>query len=168
MNFCVVHFYRYYSDRGTCSKCYLSCATCSGPRRDQCVTCPKDWQLASGECHPSCPMGFFKSEFGCQKCHHYCKTCSGKFRLHIFYCISRTHLVATHFIHVECTQIFGCVWWKNITRQRFYSLIFILSFLSLGKMSVFCIVNVSLDTNEKRKQLLNYKHKKSTFVKKIK
>lgn len=70
---------RYYSDRGTCSKCYLSCATCSGPRRDQCVTCPKDWQLASGECHPECPEGFFKSEFGCQKCHHYCKTCSGKF-----------------------------------------------------------------------------------------
>lgn len=73
------HLYSYYSDRGTCSKCYLSCATCSGPRRDQCVTCPKDWQLASGECHPECPEGFFKSEFGCQKCHHYCKTCSGKF-----------------------------------------------------------------------------------------
>lgn len=71
---------RYYSDRGTCSKCYLSCATCSGPRRDQCVTCPKDWQLASGECHPECPEGFFKSEFGCQKCHHYCKTCSGKLK----------------------------------------------------------------------------------------
>lgn len=68
---------RYYSDRGTCEKCYLSCATCSGPRRDQCVTCPKNWQLASGECSPECPEGFFKSEFGCQKCHHYCKTCSG-------------------------------------------------------------------------------------------
>lgn len=69
----------YYSDRGTCAKCYLSCHTCSGPRRDQCVKCPKDWQLADGECHPECPEGFFKSAFGCQKCHHICKTCSGKY-----------------------------------------------------------------------------------------
>lgn len=74
----VVRLHRYYSDRGTCAKCYLSCHTCSGPRRDQCVKCPKDWQLADGECHPECPEGFFKSAFGCQKCHHICKTCSGK------------------------------------------------------------------------------------------
>ncbi|KAI4500921.1 hypothetical protein M0802_004132 [Mischocyttarus mexicanus] len=47
----------YYSDRGQCAKCYLSCKTCSGPRRDQCVTCPTGWQLAAGECHPECPEG---------------------------------------------------------------------------------------------------------------
>ena len=70
--------FSYYSDRGQCAKCYLSCKTCSGPRRDQCVTCPKGWQLAAGECHPECPEGFFKSNFGCQKCHHYCRTCKGK------------------------------------------------------------------------------------------
>ncbi|XP_047368153.1 furin-like protease 2 isoform X1 [Vespa velutina] len=68
----------YYSDRGQCAKCYLSCKTCSGPRRDQCVTCPTGWQLAAGECHPECPEGFFKSNFGCQKCHHYCRTCKGE------------------------------------------------------------------------------------------
>uniref|UniRef100_A0A0C9QJY7 furin n=1 Tax=Fopius arisanus TaxID=64838 RepID=A0A0C9QJY7_9HYME len=68
----------YYSDRGQCAKCYLSCKTCSGPRRDQCVTCPPGWQLAAGECHPECPEGFFKSNFGCQKCHHYCRTCKGE------------------------------------------------------------------------------------------
>ncbi|KAH8385207.1 hypothetical protein KR200_005715, partial [Drosophila serrata] len=66
----------YYSDRGICAKCYLSCHTCSGPRRNQCVQCPTGWQLAAGECHPECPEGFYKSEFGCQKCHHYCKTCN--------------------------------------------------------------------------------------------
>lgn len=71
----------YYSDRGQCAKCYLSCKTCSGPRRDQCVTCPRGWQLAAGECHPECPEGFFKSNFGCQKCHHYCRTCKGIIRL---------------------------------------------------------------------------------------
>ncbi|KAK0087632.1 hypothetical protein PV325_000511 [Microctonus aethiopoides] len=68
----------YYSDRGQCAKCYLSCKTCSGPRRDQCVTCPQGWQLAAGECHPECPEGFFKSNYGCQKCHHYCRTCKGE------------------------------------------------------------------------------------------
>ncbi|KZC04039.1 Furin-like protease 2 [Dufourea novaeangliae] len=68
----------YYSDRGQCAKCYLSCNTCSGPRRNQCVTCPRGWQLAAGECHPECPEGFFKSNFGCQKCHHYCRTCKGE------------------------------------------------------------------------------------------
>nr|XP_017011802.2 furin-like protease 2 isoform X4 [Drosophila takahashii] len=66
----------YYSDRGVCAKCYLSCHTCSGPRRNQCVQCPAGWQLAAGECHPECPEGFYKSDFGCQKCHHYCKTCN--------------------------------------------------------------------------------------------
>lgn len=68
---------RYYSDRGNCEKCYLSCHTCSGPRRDQCVKCPKGWQLAGGECHPECPEGYYKTPYGCQKCHHYCKTCQG-------------------------------------------------------------------------------------------
>lgn len=76
-------FFRYYSDVGACAKCYLSCMTCSGPRRDQCVSCPRGWQLAAGECHPECPQGFFMSEFGCQKCHHYCKTCKGKTKLDI-------------------------------------------------------------------------------------
>ncbi|XP_031779685.1 furin-like protease 2 isoform X2 [Nasonia vitripennis] len=68
----------YYSDRGQCAKCYLSCKTCSGPRRDQCVSCPKGWQLAAGECHPECPEGYFKTTYGCQKCHHYCHTCKGE------------------------------------------------------------------------------------------
>lgn len=74
-------FNRYYSDRGSCVKCYLSCDTCSGPRRDQCVKCPSGWLLANGECHPECPEGFFKTDFGCQKCHHYCKTCNGQYLL---------------------------------------------------------------------------------------
>jgi proprotein convertase subtilisin/kexin type 5 len=69
-------------------KCYLSCDTCSGPRRDQCVRCPNGWKLAAGECHPECPEGFFKTEFGCQKCHHYCKTCNGKL-LTMTYCFPK-------------------------------------------------------------------------------
>lgn len=69
----------YYSDRGVCEKCYLSCESCSGPRQDQCVTCPPGWQLAAGECHSECPEGFYKTEFGCQKCHHYCRNCLGEF-----------------------------------------------------------------------------------------
>lgn len=78
LNCCHLSLNSYYSDRGSCVKCYLSCDTCSGPRRDQCVRCPNGWKLAAGECHPECPEGFFKTEFGCQKCHHYCKTCNGE------------------------------------------------------------------------------------------
>lgn len=73
--------YSYYSDRGECARCSLSCAQCWGPRRDQCVACPQGWQLAAGECHPECPEGFFKAEYGCQKCHHYCRTCKGMFNI---------------------------------------------------------------------------------------
>lgn len=72
--------FRYFNDLGICAKCFLSCMTCSGPRRDQCVTCPRGWQLAAGECHPECPQGFFMSDFGCQKCHHYCRTCKGNYK----------------------------------------------------------------------------------------
>lgn len=72
MNWC-----SYYNEYGTCAKCFLSCMTCVGPRRDECVTCPQGWQLAAGECHPECPQSFFMSDFGCQKCHHYCRTCKG-------------------------------------------------------------------------------------------
>ncbi|XP_051169950.1 furin-like protease 2 isoform X1 [Leptopilina boulardi] len=82
----------YYSDRGQCAKCYLSCKTCSGPRRDQCVSCPTAWQLASGECHPECPEGDFRSKFGCRKCHHYCKTCKGEGPLECTSCPPRSML----------------------------------------------------------------------------
>lgn len=90
--------YSYYSDRGSCVKCYLSCDTCSGPRRDQCVRCPNGWKLAAGECHPECPEGFFKTEFGCQKCHHYCKTCNGKRKLLFFWICTK---MMSHAIFVQ-------------------------------------------------------------------
>lgn len=125
---------RYYSDRGTCSKCYLSCATCSGPRRDQCVTCPKDWQLASGECHPSCPMGFFKSEFGCQKCHHYCKTCSGKLNRnvsprHTFQSNSRPVVVVVVFFYIFIRPLSYSIVLEIFCRtDKYHTTIFIVSF----------------------------------------
>lgn len=93
LNCCHLSLNSYYSDRGSCVKCYLSCDTCSGPRRDQCVRCPSGWKLAAGECHPECPEGFFKTEFGCQKCHHYCKTCNGEcwMMAWVFFCDWLTH-----------------------------------------------------------------------------
>lgn len=90
----------YYSDLGTCSKCYLSCKSCSGPRRDQCVTCPRGWQLAGGECHPECPQGYFMDEFGCQKCHHFCRTCKGEGPLQCTSCPSHYMLDEGHCL--EC------------------------------------------------------------------
>lgn len=68
----------YYNDRGGCSRCYISCQTCSGPRRDQCVRCPTGWQIAAGECRPECPAGFYRGAYNCQRCHHSCRNCKGK------------------------------------------------------------------------------------------
>jgi hypothetical protein len=67
----------YYSDKGVCSRCYMSCKTCSGPGHNQCVNCPEGWQLLSGECRPDCPEGYYKTEYGCQKCHYSCRNCIG-------------------------------------------------------------------------------------------
>lgn len=77
----------YYSDRGICTRCYISCATCSGPGHDQCVDCPPGWQLAAGECRPDCPDGFYKTVYGCQKCHHSCRNCAGQLLMkrYVFY-----------------------------------------------------------------------------------
>ncbi|XP_065170470.1 furin-like protease 2 isoform X2 [Atheta coriaria] len=67
----------FYSDRGVCARCHMSCDTCSGPGHDQCVTCPPQWQFAAGECRPDCPEGFYKTDYGCQKCHYSCRNCPG-------------------------------------------------------------------------------------------
>ncbi|XP_066589847.1 furin-like protease 2 isoform X2 [Prorops nasuta] len=101
----------YYSDRGQCAKCYLSCKTCSGPRRDQCVTCPKGWQLADGECHPECPEGFFKSNFGCQKCHHYCRTCKGEGPLECTSCPAHSMLEGG-----LCMECLGAQYYDPLTQ----------------------------------------------------
>ncbi|KAL2735958.1 furin-like protease 2 isoform X1 [Vespula squamosa] len=101
----------YYSDRGQCAKCYLSCKTCSGPRRDQCVTCPTGWQLAAGECHPECPEGFFKSNFGCQKCHHYCRTCKGEGPLECTSCPAHSMLEGG-----LCMECLGAQYYDPLTQ----------------------------------------------------
>ncbi|XP_015590676.1 furin-like protease 2 isoform X3 [Cephus cinctus] len=101
----------YYSDRGQCAKCYLSCKTCSGPRRDQCVTCPKGWQLAAGECHPECPEGFFNSTFGCQKCHHYCRTCKGEGPLECTSCPAHSMLEGG-----LCMECLGAQYYDPLTQ----------------------------------------------------
>lgn len=80
-----------------CARCYISCETCSGPGHDQCVACPRGWQLAAGECRPDCPEGFYKTEYGCQKCHYSCRNCLGK-------TLSKLHLskAKLHNIFVDC------------------------------------------------------------------
>ncbi|KAL1453686.1 hypothetical protein WDU94_010006 [Cyamophila willieti] len=45
----------YYSDLGACSKCYLSCMTCAGPRRDQCVLVHEVGNLLVGSVTRSAP-----------------------------------------------------------------------------------------------------------------
>lgn len=70
----------YYSDKGQCQRCYMSCKTCSGPMQNECVACPAGWQLMAGQCRPTCPEGYYKTDFGCQKCYYSCRDCPGKYR----------------------------------------------------------------------------------------
>lgn len=64
------------------------------------MTCPQSWKLAAGECHPSCPEGFFKTDFGCQKCHHSCKTCDAAGPMYCASCPSNFMLDRS--LCVEC------------------------------------------------------------------
>lgn len=84
----------YYSDKGICERCYMSCRTCSGPGEDQCVTCPAGWQLLAGECRPYCPEGFYKTMYGCQKCHYSCNNCVGEYSLS---CIFSQNIITIEF-----------------------------------------------------------------------
>ena len=70
------------SDPSCNSICHGSCNTCSGPKKDDCLSCPPGKRLFSGECtEDACPVSYFEISYDnrleCKKCHDACKTCSG-------------------------------------------------------------------------------------------
>lgn len=75
------------------------------------MTCPTGWQLAAGECHPECPEGFFKSNFGCQKCHHYCRTCKGEGPLECTSCPAHSMLEGG-----LCMECLGAQYYDPLTQ----------------------------------------------------
>lgn len=68
----------WYGTFDRCSQCPSSCATCSGPGNDQCITCPVNSQFSNGFCtSSSCPSGYYTDgNNNCQACLNNCAVCS--------------------------------------------------------------------------------------------
>ena len=66
---------------GTCSPCHPDCATCTGPRFDQCASCPVNRPVrgSTGRCLQACSRGEYWDvpSGSCIKCSTGCATCSG-------------------------------------------------------------------------------------------
>ncbi|KAL4489764.1 hypothetical protein ABPG72_022404 [Tetrahymena utriculariae] len=69
------------SKTAMCEQCDNSCATCSGPSNNQCLSCENSlfYLQTSGACVSNCPSGYFQNNLlnQCQKCDSTCKECSG-------------------------------------------------------------------------------------------
>lgn len=59
--------------------CHSSCATCSGEKDNECLSC-NNGSLIDGKCYyDDCPNGYYKSTNGtCVKCNPNCLTCNGE------------------------------------------------------------------------------------------
>ena len=57
--------------------CHASCATCSGPEPDQCLSCTPPRLLNLQECIDACPLGQVLSGDACVSCDPACSTCVG-------------------------------------------------------------------------------------------
>ncbi|EAR95046.2 TNFR/NGFR cysteine-rich region family protein (macronuclear) [Tetrahymena thermophila SB210] len=85
----------YYGNSYTalCEQCDASCATCSGPNNNQCLSCKNSLFLlqASGTCVSNCPNGYSQNNLlnQCQKCDSSCKECSGTSNTQCTSCISQ-------------------------------------------------------------------------------
>ncbi|KAL4461137.1 hypothetical protein ABPG73_001250 [Tetrahymena malaccensis] len=71
---------QYLTDDKKCDDCSEKCLTCSGPNKDNCLTCVKDtyFQEDTNECG-ECKIDnkqYLDNQNKCRKCHESCKTCS--------------------------------------------------------------------------------------------
>ncbi|EAS00754.2 zinc finger lsd1 subclass family protein (macronuclear) [Tetrahymena thermophila SB210] len=67
-----------YKDNATisCIACNSTCATCSGPNSNQCLTCNGTDVLINGNtCQSNCPDGQYQDQTVCKACDSSCKTC---------------------------------------------------------------------------------------------
>ncbi|KAJ0067867.1 hypothetical protein NL108_011448, partial [Boleophthalmus pectinirostris] len=65
-------------DVGRCLLCSSSCASCSGPRMTDCLSCPPDQFLTSEQsCSSRCPAGTFSNRTSgrCEECSRGCVAC---------------------------------------------------------------------------------------------
>lgn len=68
----------YFGTWSQCSKCDSSCATCSGPGSNQCLTCSSSAVFNNGFCKVTCTPGTYANSLNqCSSCDSSCFTCSG-------------------------------------------------------------------------------------------
>ena len=68
----------YFGTWNQCSRCDSSCARCSGPGSNQCLTCPSGSSFTSGYCKIVCSAGTYINNLNqCTPCDSSCATCSG-------------------------------------------------------------------------------------------
>ncbi|KAM8872819.1 proprotein convertase subtilisin/kexin type 5 [Synchiropus picturatus] len=70
----------YWGDRRRCKRCYSSCESCSGSRRDQCTACISGYHLTEGTntCTAFCGDGFYLDHDTnmCRRCSESCLRCT--------------------------------------------------------------------------------------------
>ncbi len=68
----------YFGTWSQCSKCDATCATCSGPGSNQCLTCNSGATFNNGFCKVICAPGTYANNLNqCSSCDTSCLTCSG-------------------------------------------------------------------------------------------
>jgi proprotein convertase subtilisin/kexin type 5 len=68
----------YFGTWSQCSQCDASCATCSGPGSNQCLTCRGSATFSNGFCRVVCIPGTYANSLNqCSSCDSSCYTCSG-------------------------------------------------------------------------------------------
>ncbi|KAM6954410.1 proprotein convertase subtilisin/kexin type 5-like [Aplochiton taeniatus] len=78
---CPLHSYR--DKDGDCGLCPPSCHRCSGPHKDQCLSCNALLFLLNMTCVDECPVGYYGDQEDqdsrvCERCHHSCVSCVGR------------------------------------------------------------------------------------------
>ncbi|KAA8592193.1 hypothetical protein FQN60_017648 [Etheostoma spectabile] len=71
----------YMDHNGDCQQCHKLCHRCSGPGKDQCLSCNEPNFLLNNTCMQECPVGYYaedKDERACERCHFSCKSCVGR------------------------------------------------------------------------------------------
>lgn len=74
VNSCPTHYYPDLSNK--CEMCNSSCGNCSGPRSDQCTSCPNHLYFFNHMCIANCPIHYFADTMKiCQECSSWCANC---------------------------------------------------------------------------------------------
>ncbi|XP_034396742.1 proprotein convertase subtilisin/kexin type 5-like [Cyclopterus lumpus] len=81
----------YMDHNGQCQQCHKLCHRCSGPGKDNCLSCNEPHFLMNNTCVQECSVGYYaedKDKRVCERCHFSCKSCVGRHSLQCVNCKS--------------------------------------------------------------------------------